>query len=208
LAGHWWNRKRIWYYTDAEDIVAPKPHPITIRLAYLAPALAVVAVVMSIASFNTSRQSLETGQRAYLSFVLQSYSIQKEVTDDGRSFITLRTKLAIRNVGNTPAFVDSAFHGFNDVRGVKTTGGTASTIWIKDVSPKEDQVIDEAVPVSEDADSIEYYGTLKWHDVFNRRHESFWCRQFFETKMDKRLRVTSCGPARWPELRPFAPQLP
>lgn len=170
--------------------------------------LALASVFFAFQSVNNAQKSLEVGQRAYLTFDVQSVNVERHQMPDGRPFLGLRTKFAIKNVGNTPALIDSAFHGVQDVRKDDDNSGTASTIWVKDISPKEDFIVEEAVPIDENSDALEYWGTVKWHDVFNHAHENDWCKEFLEMKVDNKLRILNCDPKRWPALRPYAPRLP
>lgn len=49
--------------------VADRPHWITILIGFVSPSVAIVALIISLQSLNTSKQSLEIGQRAYVSLL-------------------------------------------------------------------------------------------------------------------------------------------
>ena len=98
-SGHWWNRKRIWYYHDSESSESPKPHTITIILGCMSPLLAIAATAISILSLQTSQQSLKLGQRAYLRVPFGNV----EIARDRHGFSRLSVKYEIQNIGNTPA---------------------------------------------------------------------------------------------------------
>jgi hypothetical protein len=75
--------------------IADRPHWITITLGALSPFLAIIALVMSIKSLNTSRDSLRIGQRAY---------VQASLTYTQRPDETLQWDFGVtfKNTGNTP----------------------------------------------------------------------------------------------------------
>ena len=100
--GHWWNRNRIWYHQDTVDPVSAKPHPITIRIAFLSPLLAVVATGISLLSLSTSRTSMEVGQRAYLNVVGGTMELNRLPKSNGEKPVLLTLHATIRNLGNTP----------------------------------------------------------------------------------------------------------
>jgi hypothetical protein len=105
--GRWLNRRRLWYYEESpEKKTADRPHPIAIRLAFISPLLAVVATVISLMSFYTSRESLEVGQRAYVSFSKGSMSVSQisyGPEDYEKDGVRIAVWSDFRNLGNTPA---------------------------------------------------------------------------------------------------------
>jgi hypothetical protein len=86
--------------------VADQPHPWTIILAALSPALSIIALVVSLQALKTSRQSMEIGQRAYLTIPKGSMSISPAVrlpTNSAELVVGVDYTVEINNVGNTPA---------------------------------------------------------------------------------------------------------
>jgi hypothetical protein len=108
--GSWWNRKRLWYYQDNPEKTADKPHRFTLLIGFLSPALAVVAVGISMYGVWTNRQSMQVAQRAYL--VAENCSLETRVTYlpgklplKGPITAGLSNHVTIRNLGNTPAHI-------------------------------------------------------------------------------------------------------
>lgn len=89
--------------TTSEGL-ADKPHPITVRLGLVSPAIAVVALIVAFLSLWTSQRSMKVGQRAYLTYQV-SVSNGSQVVDDLKSDkdFFLNYQVTVTNMGNTPA---------------------------------------------------------------------------------------------------------
>lgn len=88
-------RGKVWYYGEDEP-VSPRPHPLTVLTSLASPALAGVALILSIISLFETEKSQRLQQRAYLSVLggsLDRYSTQVGQFDG---------KVTIFNAGNTP----------------------------------------------------------------------------------------------------------
>lgn len=105
--GRWLNRRRLWYYEENPGKkTADRPHPIAIRMALMSPLLAVVATVISLMSFYTSRESLEVGQRAYVSFsngTMSVFRVSYGPEDYEKDGVSITLWGDFHNQGNTPA---------------------------------------------------------------------------------------------------------
>jgi hypothetical protein len=90
--------------------IAPRPHWITIGLGLVSPLLAVLALVMSIKSLNTSKDSLRIGQRAYLRADANLY--QEPNHPD-----IWTVGVVFKNTGNTPGALISSTAKSTDLDG-------------------------------------------------------------------------------------------
>jgi hypothetical protein len=100
-----------WYYADPTPVkTADRPHNLTVIIGSVAPVIAVVAVLVSLASLRTNETAMKVGQRAYLSVRLDTVTdvstfsskvIQGGMT--GYEFF-MSAIVTINNVGNTPAY--------------------------------------------------------------------------------------------------------
>lgn len=97
----------IWYYESSPAKTADRPHGITIALGVMSPALAIVAIAVSFFSLRTSQQSLKIGQRAYLSYEIETFDFEPALNPAASTPLSLITVVKITNVGNTPAYFDS-----------------------------------------------------------------------------------------------------
>jgi hypothetical protein len=109
--GRWWNRNRIWFYDEGppEKPAAP-PHPKSVRLSLLSPLLALVATVISLQSIRTSRQSLEVGNRAYLSIEntrVTASSSGYYLDDPHKHSLVVTSTMSVQNLGSTPGRITS-----------------------------------------------------------------------------------------------------
>lgn len=111
-SGHWWNRRRVWYYDRTEQSTSPRPHSLTVRLALLSPLLALVATAISLVSLRRSQTSVEIGQRAYLNIRFQTLGPSPPRVAiiggvEARESGIWTPKITITNLGNTPAYIDT-----------------------------------------------------------------------------------------------------
>src|SRR5262245_26135535 len=92
-----------------------RPHLITIVYSLLGPLVAIAAAVMAYKSLDTSqkalatsRQSMEVGQRAYLSVSGGYFTVEHEVSNlvTDVSKLHARWGVELTNLGNTPASIE------------------------------------------------------------------------------------------------------
>jgi hypothetical protein len=116
LIGRWRSwlgmKGELWYYTDTtRPKTADRPHNLTLIVGSVAPIIAVVAVVVSLASLRTNETAMKVGQRAYLSVTLDTVTEVSTFSsmgiqnggEAGYDFFMSAT-VTINNVGNTPAY--------------------------------------------------------------------------------------------------------
>jgi len=169
---------------------ADRPHWITILLGLTSPLLACVAVVISIRSVRTAQQAMRIGQRAYLKCQIQTSREENPAELKNRpDLISLKTVITVKNLGNTPAYVDSAktvFGLFNVSKtGTVEQGGEHSIVpWQSTaIGPKDEiqpYVTAGPVPKLDQGGSGRPgaalgAGELHWHDVFGDEHVETWC---------------------------------
>jgi hypothetical protein len=84
--------------------VAERPHRITILIGIFSPTVGICALIISLFSLRTSVQSLEIGQRAYLSMDSGSFYLSEGPHDMGTLDLEWVVLAGIvHNTGNTPA---------------------------------------------------------------------------------------------------------
>lgn len=88
--------------------IADRPHPITVAMGLLSPSLALVSLGVSMYVFHDSQRSTRIAQRAYLSshFEHGQFTIAPTLKSTERPF-DITASASIRNVGNTPAYIES-----------------------------------------------------------------------------------------------------
>jgi hypothetical protein len=122
--------------------LADKPHPITVRLGLVSPAIAVVALFVAFLSLWASQRSMKVGQRAYLSYqvtVANGNQVVEALRADKDFFLTYQ--VTVTNMGNTPA--DSIYPKINvapdpDRTPIMVTFPTQEPF---DLGPKESRVL-------------------------------------------------------------------
>ena len=98
--------------TSTPEKVADKPHPLTVRLGLVSPAIAFVALLVAFLSLWTSCQAMKVGQRAYLTYqvaVTNGNQVLEALRVDKDFFLTYQ--VTVTNMGNTPA--DSIYPKIN-----------------------------------------------------------------------------------------------
>ena len=84
--------------------VADRPHPITVHLGLVSPAIAIVALLVAFLGWCTSQWSMKVGQRAYLIYqvaVTNGNQVMEALRADKDIF--LNYQVTVTNMGNTPA---------------------------------------------------------------------------------------------------------
>jgi hypothetical protein len=178
----------------AEEAEAPKqktaeePHRITILLGLLSPALALVSLWVSLHVFYDARNATQVLERAYLAFHFQSAKITP-VSDNPDTFV-METATSIKNMGNTPAYIDSVKKELFVVE-ADNMNRHFGAAW--EVSPNFD-----AIPAKDEPLLIEYKTNftnqdltgdrsvvfrleVKWHDAFNNSQgPTTFCARFLD----------------------------
>jgi hypothetical protein len=202
-----WQRKGALWVPDGSEQralskTADRPHPISIRLGLLAlipPAVATVALLVSI-------QSLKVSQRAYL--MASKPTVRLERIDNalsrvpnlqGKHVVRLSYRFVLHNAGNTPAHLDELHTNFRFPRywtyqGQETTKpgsiaprseitietGTDAVLSEKDLQlfAKQLQWLKEnpLMPiVSYYRDPLIAESHLGYRDIFGEKHSVNWC---------------------------------
>jgi hypothetical protein len=84
--------------------VADRPHPITVRLGLVSPAIAIVSLLVAFLGWCTSQRSMKVGQRAYLTYqviVTNGNQVVEALRADKDFFLAYQ--VTVTNMGNTPA---------------------------------------------------------------------------------------------------------
>jgi hypothetical protein len=116
-----WKRKgSLWVSSRADEdpevqSTSPKPHPTTVWLAFLSPALAVVATVISIWTFIQGHETTMIGQRAYL-YPTDPTVVVKEARLS--NLYTIWLSYTIKNLGKTPGNIINIRYLYRPVEGV------------------------------------------------------------------------------------------
>ncbi len=164
----------VWYFEDSTpEKTADKPHRITVKLALLSPLLALVAAIVSIGSFWVSRQSLEVGQRAYISISDFSAHIDNN---------NLTLDCSVENQGNTPAkdlIVDYSLSADKKADDISLQEDEKQDN--EDVGPKEkfrSHIVEllDYYPELNGLKVLYIQGYVRYTDVFNNYHvvETCW----------------------------------
>jgi len=175
----------LWYYRDAATRTADRPHSLSIVLTALSPLLAVVAAIISYVALQTNQRGLEVGQRAYLVVADPVLQLQRVGSDEG--IVVIDLKLTVKNLGNTPATIDS-FSLQLDVpdswRRPSNLRETPIMSVLNEVTGKADalwtyhrrfMLEDQAIKTFDQRPRIGISGTLHYTDVFRKRQELKWC---------------------------------
>jgi hypothetical protein len=122
--------------------VADRPHPITVLLGLVSPAIAVVALLVAFLSLWTSQRSMKVGQRAYLTYqvaVTNGNEVVEALRADKDFFLAY--EITVTNRGNTPA--DLIYPKINVVPDPDRTPVmlTFPTLEAFDLGPKESRVL-------------------------------------------------------------------
>lgn len=157
---------------------ADRPHKVTIALGLLSPMLAVVSLGVSFYVFHDSQRSMRVAQRAYLgfSFVSADVSPAPALNETDPAKYGVRAVVSVRNIGNTPAYVEEIKQDLYLIEGDNMSphiAGSSST------SPNYDALGPNTDPVSLKHDalfktqdfagdrSIVYRVEVRWHDAFD-----------------------------------------
>jgi hypothetical protein len=182
-------RGDLWCFeSQKQQRVADKPHPITILIGLISPALAITATIISVLSLRTSQESLRIGQRAYLSFQIRKAEAKPE-QKEGTHVVHFSPTLSIKNLGNTPATVlgvveeTQIFTNYT----YKHLGASGSGPSLGGgIGPKDDATFDAngqslsfdpSVPQNR---LIRFVGYVHWADVFGTSHLDTWCFLFWD----------------------------
>jgi hypothetical protein len=184
---------------------ADRPHPITICLGLLSPALALIALWFSWQSLKTSNRSLEIGQRAYVSLQDGKLAFHKEVEGpppqpsstltpgQPHPYVVMLGTVTLVNTGNTPAqFVSfrPVYKQLPEGWSVRNTGWVPANTTPPFLSAKS-QVFwrfQQTFWLAPEAWSDFYGGTshvlslageLEYKDVFDEPHRINWCWDTF-----------------------------
>jgi len=119
---------------DEDRKTADQPHWITIVIGMLSPALAIVALAVSLLSLKTSDLSLRIANRAYvgvvsgnLHFADFGYAVQDKGPDAGtHCIVRMDIFAAIQNAGNSPAVIGGFTPNYRLPKGWST-----APAWIK-----------------------------------------------------------------------------
>jgi hypothetical protein len=89
--------------------ISDRPHPITITLGLLSPALALVSLAVSFYVFRDSQRSMRVAQRAYLGFHFESGEVgpTPSIRASDPPKYRVRANVSVRDIGNTPAYIDT-----------------------------------------------------------------------------------------------------
>jgi len=181
----WFGLKgELWYY-DGPERFADKPHPTTVRLALFAPVLAAVAVTISLVSFQRSDENARIAQRGYLALNVTEYGLTPANLRDKISTEEFSARLYIKNLGNTPAYVDSATNGFVTLHDEAQKGSSGRMLNIGSISPRDEYRATATTVISRDGltvsklNQLEYVAEVKWHDVFGVSHRDVLCKRFY-----------------------------
>lgn len=160
---------------------APRPHRLTIYLSLLSPILAVVATIVSIMALRSTQESAQISQRAYLGFTLERATIERLTTPSGVRNLKFLTDVQVKNLGNTPAYVDKADESYLVRSGARSQTRTFPRL-VPDIAPR-DSFRQSGFNIMEENDLSPESGTtfvryllrIDWHDVFRGRHKEQWC---------------------------------
>jgi hypothetical protein len=186
---------------------AIRPHRITIWIGAFSPFLGAVALVVSLFSLKTSRDSLKLGQRAYLAFSVTGFTVTE---DPSAATPTAKAAVTIKNVGNTPAYIDDGQTMLNsqNIRTDKnSTKGGGSFFPVNLVLAPKDEIpaadadvtfaseIEASCPDEAHCYVIKFKGDVQWHDVFGDHHTDSWCKSLFRMSPTN-IRIDNCTPAK------------
>jgi hypothetical protein len=196
---------------DPPAVAGNRPHNISIVLGLLTLFFAVIALVLNYKSLQTSQSSLKIGQRGYLAFAVTSFTVTQEGSPQE---LTARATMKIRNVGNTPAYLDTGQSHINSVNirtNQSSTRGGGSLLPPGLVVPPKDEVpgLDAFVSFADPEEAtcpnspnskcyfVRFTGDISWHDVFGETHVDSWCTTLIRRNVTD-MTVESCTPAQHP----------
>jgi hypothetical protein len=194
-----WKRHRGLWVVNEDRKTADRPHAITIAIGIFSPALAVIALIVSIMSLRTSDRSLKVANRAYVNVVSGSllfsdfgYVVQEKGPDAGTHLIVRMDLFArLQNAGNSPASV-----GDFKPRYQLPPGWSEAPSWVKTrlnyngigmIAPKSTlnwayTELFELTPNTYNAFRnfpgrafVYMHATFNYKDVFNETNEVAWC---------------------------------
>jgi hypothetical protein len=184
---------------------ADRPHNLTVVIGLLSPTLAIVALLLSWRSLETSRQSIKISQRAYLSSEPQQLAIDPRVfhlvgrqPDDGnpvcRNAQSVKVSVKIWNMGNTPAtLVRNSFQSLRPVERHSYFGNEPGKPEIeyddalegRRISARSSFVLTLKSEVFEKdlqpESLLQYGGVMRFRDEFGDEFSESWCAQFSPT---------------------------
>jgi hypothetical protein len=121
--GHWWTRRRIWYYggKQLQQRTAKNQHRITVTLEFFTLLVVGIGVYISLRSLNISEESMEVGQTSYLyvsdgTFDL-TYANPADAWHSHWPGVTVNCSFIVHNEGNTPARLLSLKRRYTQVAG-------------------------------------------------------------------------------------------
>jgi hypothetical protein len=168
----------------------------------LSPLLALVATAISLMSLRTSKQALEVGQRAYLSSevadVVSSASdtnVVGSIPKDTKA-ISIRLRLTVKNVGNTPMAASASgsqfVETFRNFRWSEPLSSTGSSVDVSAISPRSELIIetpphDVLIKPSDGPfdQLVRTSGIFAWQDVFGEQHVQTWCYMALVSEIEK-----------------------
>ena len=153
---------------------ADRPHRITILLGLLSPVLALLSLGVSFYVFHDSQRSMKVAQRAYPTFHFDSATVSP--TNDDPNRFTVEVSASLRNIGNTPLYIDSIRRALYAIEAddIWDHIGESSTISpnYDSLGPKDDPLVlsYDAKFKKKDFDgdrSVVYRIEVRWHDALN-----------------------------------------
>jgi hypothetical protein len=181
----------------SKENIAPKPHPMTVKLAFLSPTLAIVATVISIWTFVEGQHNTIVGQRAYL-----YASTPRVVVKEARlhNMYTIWMTYTIKNLGKTPGAIanirylyrpienaagEAKFRLLRDKDNLEDTDNTSEVIGADQTTVREARPVLATVSEGFGLDPlgrkgivpfpIHVIGILTYNDVFNKSQTYKWC---------------------------------
>lgn len=160
---------------------ADRPHPITIALGLLSPLLALVSLGVSFYVFRDSQKSMQAAQRAYFGFHLESAEVMPEPVRavNGNKQFRVRATVSAKNIGNTPAYIQSVNKQLYAIDGDDVWGHIGGS---SEVSPNYDALGPKGEPLF-----IEFNSAFSTHEFTGDRSvvyrvEIHWKDAFAETQ--------------------------
>jgi hypothetical protein len=123
------------------------------------------------------------GQQAYLSSEVQS--LEQDTSPSTTEVVTVTTVVKVRNLGNTPAYIDYSGSQFEIINkptgidvGVGPMAGDVSTLLPKDeIFMRSSVRVPRALFTCTDEECYigKFSGSIGWHTVFDEHKVESWC---------------------------------